>query len=200
MDVHSNVSKILVTCLVVAAAGCGGGPSPTSPSTTAAFSGQALAIDAAGDARPTSLIPTAPDLTSGGVEVSNGTVRLFGTVAAGTLDVPTTCIVFDVDTDQSVSTGAPSEAGVVGADYQLQIQNNEYTLLRCPSDLCTLVQRGVATTSGQTLEARFALSLLGGDDGRMNVKMKAVVLTPAGGNSGPLDFMPDLGAGVTRLQ
>jgi hypothetical protein len=61
-------------------------------------------------------------------------------------------------------------------------------------------RQGSATTTGQTLEARLSLGLLAGDDGRMNLKMKAVVLTSSGGHSGPLDSMPDIGAGATRLE
>jgi hypothetical protein len=180
--------------------GCGGDDSPTASGTCVAASADIR--DALGDARSVPSTP-APDMISASLVVHDCQLHVDVTFAPGALVFHRAWAMLSMDTDQNAATGNPYPQGL-GTDYELQLGPGlDAFLFNVATHDVTVLQATVVT--GNTFRATVPLALLGNDDGRMDVRVRANVFgpNPADPHSGmgqELDWMPDLGTPPARLQ
>ena len=157
-----------------------------------------LLMDAAGDATPTNGV--SPDLAFASVW-RTGTDLVFRIrFAPGTFNGPTSSAQVSLDTDQNPATGHPgmnagcvADSGIIGTEYLIEALNQsglsyKHTsgcnqFIQGPAVSVTLVPHGYDMT--------VPLSVIGGDDGRVNFKLATFVP-----GSGVLDYMSNIGLPV----
>lgn len=188
----------LLAAGVSAALSCG--ESTVGPSTSELHSNSSLhaeATDPAGDALADAHVPVSPDLLHATADVAGGNITWVVQLRSGTLDRQTTRVSIVLDTDQNASTGIQEWDGF-GADYAIDfnISAAQATVVKADSAGCAAQAScfnpvgSVSLVAAESLQVTVPLSLLGGDDGRMNFWVASYVLASQGPSS-PLDAMPD---------
>jgi len=144
--------------------------------------------DATGDAPTSAVVPSPPDLVRATVDVSRGEITFAIQFAPG-WDQATTFLTIDLDVDQNASTGVPASG--IGAEYEV----GPTGVVRFDGMAATTVGTPTVTTASDRINLRFALSLLGGDEGQMNFRVRVHhTLQPA------FDFLPDLSQPAGRVE
>jgi hypothetical protein len=171
---------LAVACLT--AAGCS--DSPTSSRLTL----HAEVTDAIGDAPTSAVVPNPPDLVRATVDVARGEITFAIRFAPG-WDQATTFLTIDLDVDQNASTGVPASG--IGAEYEV----GPTGVVRFDGMATTTVGTPTVATVSDGMDLRFALSLLSGDEGQMDFRVRVHhSLQPA------FDFLPDLGQPAGRVE
>ena len=162
--------------MVVVCAGCGSSSSPAdAPSTT--FHGEVT--DPIGDTFNTSGVVTPPDLVRATADVASGTLTISVRCAPGSFNRDTAAILVQVDTDQSAATGQRNAIGDFGYDYAISwtIAGQQGVVVRITGTdagfSTTLVGNVSAALAADGVDFVVPLSMLGGDDGRMNFRVLA---------------------------
>ncbi len=172
----------VVAVLCAAAMSCG--DSPTSPRLNL----HVEVADATGDAPTSSVVPNPPDLVSAVVDVAQRDVTFAIEFAPG-WDQATTFLTVDVDVDQNPATGVPSQG--LGVEYEISPGG----IVRFDGMTPTGVGTPSVTTGAGGMTLRLPLSRLGGDDGRMDFRVRVHhSLQPA------FDVMPDAGQPPGRVE
>lgn len=164
------------------------------------------ALDPDNDADPD------PDLLSATVH-SDGRVLFFEVrFKPGTFDPSSTRVKLVFDMDENPATGHPgsdagctNDAGIIGAEYVVDLGQNpdnkaeimEYT---GTCNIFSLVGSGYFSYHENGINAVLPLSLLGDDDGRFNFKVTSSEELPTGGNTGVLDYMPNVGQPAAQVR
>jgi hypothetical protein len=203
MGTTRSAKTLLVTILGVLCAACGQDSSPTGPSGS---TGPGLTLhveisDPSGDALNNQ--PNPPDLVQAGVDVRSGSVTLEIVLAAGTFDPQATRLYVAFDTDQSAATG--NAAWGIGTDYDAwvyAIDRSAEIRRRFPNSAPPVTVGTVSATLGANgMNLIVPLSLLGGDDGRLDFQIHSSGDPRVAGQSAAiLDFMPNLGLPPGRVQ
>jgi hypothetical protein len=137
------------------------------------------------------------------VDVRSGSVTLEIVLAAGTFDPQATRLYVAFDTDQTASTG--NAAWGIGTDYDVwvyAIDRSAEIRRRFPNNAAPVTVGTVSATVGaDRMNFIVPLSLLGGDDGRLDFQIHSSGDPRVAGQSAAiLDFMPNLGLPPGRLQ
>lgn len=205
MNRHGGLTLGLALLL----AGCGGGSSaPTAPSTPVPSPTprnlRADVTDRVGDAGGFAGVAVPPDLASGSIEITPGSLMLISVRCnAGTFDPARTLIQFDLDVDQNPVTGSPSEG--LGLDYIIDMGSAYYAGQARVSRFVGGTQYETVGTvpisvSANGIDVGVPLSLIGGDDGRMNFRVISASYLGGNGFSTILDYMPDRGVPAAVVQ
>jgi len=144
--------------------------------------------DATGDAPTSAIAPNPPDLVGATVDVNRGEIAFAIRFAPG-WDQATAFLTIDLDVDQNASTGVPASG--IGAEYEV----GPTGVVRFDGMAATTVGTPIVTTGSDGINLRFPLSLLGGDEGQMNFRVRVHhTLQPA------FDFLPDLSQPAGRVE
>ena len=175
------------------------GSTTTAPTTTATPPHADL-TDPSGDAVASTGVPAPPDMVHGVIDVTGGNLTLTVQFASGTLDLQTTRLTVQLDTDQNVATGVGGGDGV-GIDYVLDLwTRTSQTIVQratpasCVNGANCYVDAGsVAVTIGtNTMTATVPLSMLGNPAGGMNFRVLAYASPQSTVPTVVADVMPDL--------
>jgi len=172
----------------------------------------ATATDPSGDAATDSRVVTSPDLISMTATAAGGTLTLSVRFAPGTFDSQTTEAEVLLDTDQNPTTGSPGsdaggvhDAGIIGVDYLMRMgsalngsQARVFQYAGTPNSF-TAIGSTTVTFVTDGMDVTIPLSLLGHDDGQMNIKVTTAAQVSPTGSTGVLDYMPDVGVAATAL-
>lgn len=214
------IGFVLFAAVSAVAAACGG-TAATGPSTVAASTLTATVADPAGDAVVGAVVrngvtilpvvPVPPDLVGATITVSGGILTATISFAAGTLSHADTLTCLMLDADENVNTGTRGTQNEVAIGYDFSIcgVNPRLSTTAQVSRLGTgtgmLVSIGTAAVtfpSADQLRFTVPLSMLDNDDGRMAFKVNAMQFVDDATvfNTGPIDWMPDIGrpAGLIR--
>ena len=161
---------LMATCLAMP--GCSG--SSTSPRSTL----HVEVTDPTGDA-PTG-VSNPPDLVLATVDVSQGEVTFAIRFAPG-WDQATASLFIDLDVDQNAATGVPGTG--IGVEYEV----GPGGVVRFDGMSLTVVGMPTVSIAADGMNLRVPLSMLGGDDGRMDFRARVHhSLQPA------FDYLPDV--------
>jgi hypothetical protein len=193
----------VVVLVGLCVAGCGRDSSPTGPSASAgaSLSLQAQVSDPAGDALPNQL--NAPDLVRAAADVRSGSVTFEIALASGTFDSQATRLYIALDTDQDPSTG--NSAWGIGAEFDVWMYARDRLAeirRRLPNNAPAVGVGMIPVGMGADgMRVTMPLSLLGGDEGRLDFQIHSSGDPRVAGQSAAiLDFMPNLGLPAGRLQ
>jgi hypothetical protein len=163
--------------------------------------------DPTGDATPDARVFLPPDLVRATVDVAAGNVTFVIQLAPGTLDLKTTRVSVQLDTDQDGSTGIRQPNGL-GADYGFDMNASTAlaTIIKADPAGCAAhfscfnaVASAPVTVSANGLQTTVSLSVLGNDDGRMSFQVNTNILV-APLTSVVFDFMPNTNLPPGRVQ
>lgn len=145
-----------------------------------------------------------PDLVAGSIEITSGNLALLSVrFAPGTFDPATTFAQFDLDVDQNPLTGSPNQG--LGIDYIVDLGSAFYGGQARVSRFSGGTQyQAVGTVPvsfvANGMDVGIPLSLMGGDDGRMNFRVITSAQVSPAGFSTILDYMPDIGRPAAIVQ
>jgi hypothetical protein len=162
--------------------------------------------DATGDAATCCpVIAVAPDLVSGGITITDGgTAILSVRFSPGTFDPNTTTVGFLLDTDQNAASGGDFTG--MGLEYIVDFGSEYFSgfafILRYEGfgEYGPYVPAAPVSIVNNGMEVALPLSLLGGDDGRMNFRVYVQTQVSEDGFTTILDYMPDRGLAAARCQ
>ena len=134
----------------------------------------------------------------GAVDVNSGNIAFTIQFATGTLNVQSTRMTIELDTDQDSSTGN-RVAGPLGVDYLLDVYAGQAVISRATPATCSnggpcYAQVGTSslTVGTDTMMATVPLAMLGSASGRMNFRVGTYVFPPTTTPTPSTDWMPDI--------
>ena len=176
-------ARMVLAVVCVTTLGCFGS-SPTSSSLTL----HVEVTDPTGDAPTSAVVPNPPDLVRAVVDVDRGDITFAIRFAPG-WDQATTFLTIDLDVDQNAGTGVPG-AGL-GVEYEFAPSG----VVRFDGMTATVVGTPAVAILADGMNLTAPLSLLGGDDGRMDFRVRVHhSLQPA------FDFLPDVNLAPGRVE
>ena len=116
-DTRPAAIRLAIGAAAVILTACGSSTT-TSPTAPSANIFHAEVLDSVGDAVAPPGVANAPDLVHGTADVSSGNIVFTIQFAPGTLNLQSTRVTVELDTDQDLSTGN-RVAGPLGVDYSL---------------------------------------------------------------------------------
>jgi len=178
---------------------CGGssGSTPNQP-TSPAPTLRADLTDASGDT------VAGPDIISASLTVASGELTISVRLAPGTLNTESSRVVLGLDTDQNGATGTPftvtGGGNTIGQDFQVTLRPSTMELqVFTVAGQSTAIAPARITVTGDQIEGRVPMSMLGSDDGRITLRVFAIH-QPAGGTAAIVDLMPDASAQAAIIQ
>jgi hypothetical protein len=194
------VSILILSGAVISSLGCEEG---TQPETRLL----GMATDPLGD-----MPRRGADLVSGQIEVIGGEVFISIRWAPGTFVRDTSRVTLHLDTDENPLTGSRGinathtvDADMIGSEFMFKFgatgRSTDITHYAFSDAGWNVQDLGCCVSySGDGVDIRFPLGLLGDDDGFMAFKMVSAVDVEPGGFSGWLDVMPDVGLPAARVE
>jgi hypothetical protein len=181
--------------------------SASSAPTTTAIPLHGEVTDPAGDTLVSAGVPTPPDMVRGTIDVSGGNMTVTVQFAPGTMDLQTTRLTVELDTDQNAATGISGASGV-GIEYVLDLwtRTNQTIVQRatpatCANGVGCYVDAGsVGVTLGpNTMTAIVPLAMLANPGGGMNYRVFAYASAQPTVPTVVADTMPDIGLGPAHV-
>ena len=151
-------ARVLLTITCAAILGCS---SPTSSRLTL----HVEVSDPAGDAPTSAVVSNPPDIVRATVDVSRGEITFAIRFAPG-WEQATAFLTIDLDVDQNAATGVPGTG--LGVEYEVEPGG----VVRFDGMTATVVGTPTVSTASDGMTLGLPLSLLGGDDGQMDFRVR----------------------------